>query len=878
MKIVIGHISADFDVLASMVAVHKLYPDVLMVLTGQPEKSVRDYLLTNPVPHLKIYKHKEIDLEQVTEIILVDTRYKNRIGPFKELVEKPGMKVSAYDHHPMDQGDIVPDELFHQEVGSTVTILVNELKKRRIKIPPAEATLIALGIYEDTGCLTYLFTKKADLQATEYLLDQGATLVDIPSFLHTELSSEQLPLFADIIKGIEYYHFEGVQVGISTIICTEYIGELALFIHKLRDIGHIPAVFVLAQLKDRVQIVARSQTRSVNIALVLAELGGGGHRSAGSAVIHDKSLDEVRKKLIEQLNLYVDPMLRAKDFMTSPVMTVSPETRLEQIRKIILRYHHNAYPVVQGKTILGTISSMDVNKALHHELGRQTVDKFMNQNIIQVDAFASLKQVRELLLQPGTDVILVTESSGRLIGVVTRTDILRATHELDHSKTQMQVSSALPVLTAKLRKENLKELMQSRISDKVYQLLEVIGQVGDKMDYAVYIVGGYVRDLFLNLPNYDLDIVVEGDGIAFARKLAKELKGKVKSHKRFNTAIVTTQEHQKIDIATARTEFYEYPAALPIVESSNIKHDLYRRDFTINAMALKLNPVEFGQLYDYFNGMSDLKHGRVKVLHNLSFVEDPTRIFRAVRFEQRYSFKMEKQTRLNISNALELDMFTRLGNERVREEIILILSEPHPWKAIKRMHDLRILPCIHPRINMSPEQERVLKSIATNLDWYAVHFTLPAFEPWQVYFLGLIDALNLDDTRQVCERLVMMVKVRDLACKIKLLELVKTFQAQNIINLGMIYKSLKEIPVEGVLYLLSKLQNPLQVELIKQYLVLIPKTKSELSGDDLIKMGIPPGPRYKEILDELFINRLNGNILSKEDEINYLCQHYLPKK
>jgi len=872
MRIIAGHVNADFDVLASMIAAWRLYPDALLVFTGAQEKAVRDFLATNPISYLTFYNTKDIDIESVSEIILVDTRFSSRIGLLKDLIEKKKIRIISYDHHPANQGDILADENYHRDVGSTATILVTEIKKKKIKLTPQEASIIAIGIYEDTGSLTYVTTKKEDLMAVSYLMDCGATLTDIPSYINMDLNKDQLQIFADIIKAMEYHTIDGVQIGISCVTSTSYLGDLALFIHKLKEIGHIPAVFIIVQLKDRVQIVARSQTRAVNISLVLNELGGGGHRTAGSAVIRNSTAEQAKTRLLELLNIFVEPLIRARNMMSSPVMTITPELRIEQVRKLILRYHHDSYPVLKGKEILGVVSSLDISHAFYLGYGKEQVDRFINREFLLVDVQASFRQIRELMMKPEVDLIGVTEPSGRLVGVISRSDILRATHEAEYGQRKPIGENIPPVESAKLRTQNVKALLHEKIHPFILELLAAIGNVADKMKFSVYIVGGFVRDLMLDVPNYDIDIVVEGDGITFARHLARKLKGKIKSHKRFNTAIVTTQDHLKIDVATARTEFYEYPAALPVVESSTIKHDLYRRDFTINAMAVKLNPADFGLLYDFFNGIADLKHGRVRVLHNLSFVEDPTRIFRAIRFEQRYGFKMDKQTRMNITNALELDIFAKLGNERVREEIILILSEKDPWKAVKRMRDLKVLPFIHPEIPAAQDTERLFKHTRDNLEWFHVKFPSEMINDWEVYFLCLVDSLNIEQCREVCQRLVMIVETESLSRQIKnyILQYGRTIPT----NKGELYSHCHDIRPEGILYLLAQCTQDWEVNTIKEYLENLRFQNITLTGKDLIKMGFHPGPMFKDILEALKIARINGEVTTPGDEEEWVRQYH----
>ena len=171
-----------------------------------------------------------------------------------------------------------------------------------------------------------------------------------------------------------------------------------------------------------------------------------------------------------------------------------------------------------------------------------------------------------------------------------------------------------------------------------------IGKTAEDFNYNAYVIGGFVRDLFLYRSNEDIDVVIEGDGIAFARQFSKEMGTRVHTHEKFGTAVVIFPDGFKIDVASARMEYYKFPAALPTVEMSSLKLDLFRRDFTINTLAIELNPEKFGKLLDFFSAQKDIKDKVLRVLHNLSFVEDPTRVFRALRFEQRFGFTIGKLT------------------------------------------------------------------------------------------------------------------------------------------------------------------------------------------------------------------------------------------
>jgi tRNA nucleotidyltransferase (CCA-adding enzyme) len=224
------------------------------------------------------------------------------------------------------------------------------------------------------------------------------------------------------------------------------------------------------------------------------------------------------------------------------------------------------------------------------------------------------------------------------------------------------------------------------IPDKVVSILKAAGSVGDNYKYRVFAVGGFVRDLFLGVNNFDIDISVEGDGLQFAKKLADKLNGSLIMHEQFGTA--TIEADYKIDIATARSEIYKFPAVYPGVKFGTIEEDLKRRDFTINAIAISLNSTGFAEIVDFFNGRKDLKNGIIRVLHNSSFIDDPTRIFRAVRFEQRYNFKICEHAQALIINAIKAGMLDRLKKQRIEKEINIILKEQRAPFMLKRLKAL----------------------------------------------------------------------------------------------------------------------------------------------------------------------------------------------
>ena len=264
---------------------------------------------------------------------------------------------------------------------------------------------------------------------------------------------------------------------------------------------------------------------------------------------------------------------------------------------------------------------------------------------------------------------------------------------------------------------NLRALMRDHLPPKIFNRLEEAGRLAEQSGVAAFAVGGLVRDLLLRHTNLDVDIAVEGDGMAFARRLADHYKGGLKIFERFATAYVVYPDGFKLDVASARRENYAHPTALPTVAPSSIKEDLYRRDFTINALAIHLNSSHFGELIDFYGGWRDLKNKTIRVLHDRSFVDDPTRVFRAIRFAQRSGFRIENNTLSLLTETAAGDLIHQLSGPRLRNEVMLLLSEKDPRRAIRRIAEFGLLRFLHSGLKLTPQVEALLGKIPNAIAW-----------------------------------------------------------------------------------------------------------------------------------------------------------------
>ncbi|MDH5203216.1 MAG: CBS domain-containing protein [Nitrospirota bacterium] len=862
MDIITSHINADFDSFASMVAAKKLYPEAQIVFPGSQEKKLRDFLEAFHLVEIK--RIKDIDLSKVTRLIVVDTKIPHRIGPFAELLTQKGIKIHIYDHHPFNKNDIRGEVEKIENVGATATIFVEVLKNKKIYMTPMEATVLALGIYEETGCLLFPSTTERDVLVVSYLLRRGANLNIVSSFLKTEMSIEELDLLNELVQSSKEIVAEGIRIMVAKASRDSYIGDAAHFAHRMMEIEDIDAVVVLLSMEGKIVMVARSKVPELNVSKIMKEFGGGGHPTAASATIKEASLEIVEERLTELLHGSVKPGKVASDVMTSPVISIQWNSSVKEAEAMMTRYGVNVLPVLKEGKYVGLISREVVEKALFHGFGKSRTMEFSTTDEITVSQNTPIRKIETLMIEQNQRFMPVVEE-GKIIGAITRTDLLRTLYEefLRRSRIEKTTTKEKPSIG-----RSLSSWLKERYPSEIYNLLKLSGEVAEEIGFTAYLVGGSVRDLLRGEENLDIDIVIEGDGISFAKALGERLHAKVRSHQRFNTAQVIT-ETIKLDVATARTEYYESPAALPKVETSSIKKDLYRRDFTINTLAIKLNPNNFGILIDFFGGQRDLREKAIRVLHNLSFIEDPTRAFRAVRFSERFGFKISKHTENLMKLAIKMNLFEKLSGPRLYEELLLAFNETEPVKTLKRLSDYGLLKVIHPHLICNEELESTLKSMYETLSWFNLLFLEEKTDRGILYLMSLLSGLKDEEVRAVIERLSPSPKVSDMIINgmSQARDLLRKFPLDDPVE---IYHHLRKLSLETVLFSMAISRDRQKQKVISQYLTELRKVKTILKGDDLKNMGIQPGPLYSKILTILLDERLRGHLKSREDEEKFV--------
>jgi len=886
MELITTHVNADFDGLASMVAARRLYPAARLVFPGSQEKRLRDYLAQSLL-QIHCLALREVKAREVSRLVLVDTRQAGRIDTLAGCLDNPGMELHIYDHHPATPNDLVGQVNVVRETGATATIFTQIFRGRGLVCGREEATLLALGIYEDTGFFLHSSTTPEDLEAAGWLMRQGANLDVIGQFVTRDLNTVQVSLLGELIKGTTTYTIQDIEIAVARVTLPDYADDFSALAGHLMAMENLNVLCVLACMGERTYFIARSRIPEVNAGQLARELGGGGHASAAAATIKDLTLFEAEEKLLHLLHRHVRPRAMAREIMSAPPITIFPDLPIQEANRLLTRYSITVLPVIPQaapppaatgrEAVLGLISRRVVEKAIHHGLGHLPVSEYMTTEVASLPSQATLADIQDLIIEHRQRLVPVVDE-GHLAGVITRTDLLNVlVNDPAHLPRNLLLERELPSVE---RSRNLSDLLADQLPRDTVVLLSTIGEVAEEQGQAAYAVGGFVRDLLLRIQNDDLDIVVEGDGILLARRLAERLGGKARMHEKFRTATVVLPDDTRLDIATARLEYYEYPAAMPTVELSSLKLDLFRRDFTINAMALQLNPQRFGRLIDYFNCQNDLKERRIRVLHNLSFVEDPTRIFRAIRFEQRLDFQIARHTEKLLRNAVRRDLFGRFSGQRFFNELKHILSEDNPLPALRRLAEFDLFRFLWPDLRPHPRIDRRFLHLVGQahrvLSWFKLLYLQEACRPWVVYLLVIMHRSHLRELMNFCVRFELPERTRR-----QLLE-----QKSNADRIGQemlerpslkpseVYWLLEGLHSEGLLYLMATARRRQQQEAISRHVTTLRRIRPLLDGRDLKREGYPHGPTYRAMLNHLLEAQLDGLVTSREEALALLRDHY----
>jgi len=931
MDLILCHTTADFDALGAAVGLTRLKPGAKVVLTGGAHPAVRDFLALHRDEYALI-ERRAVNPDKIQSLIVVDTQKCDRLGKAAEWLELPQVKsIEVYDHHLGIQTDIPATYTQIEAVGSTTTMIVEQLQQTSIQLSTVEATVMALGIHVDTGSLTFEQTTPRDAAALAWLMIAGANVRQIAEYVDPGLSPQLQQLFTKAIDNLHSITHLGCTISWVLLKTPDYVPGLSSLASRLVELTECDALLLAAeywklgsktiedvptknhnQPSSRLTIIGRSRIDGTNLHELFQPLGGGGHSQAAAVNLRGVNPPVILEQLINQLKEQIPQPLTARELMSSPVRTIRPQTTIREAQRILLRYGHSGLSVVdENDQLVGIISRRDLDLALHHGFGHAPVKGYMTRNVKTITPQTSLDQIESLMVTYDIGRLPILDNE-QLLGIVTRTDVLRQLHQRGNGEWGIE-NLELRIENGESSSQSVIPNLRYRLAPPLWELLTKAAQEAQKQGWHLYLVGGAVRDLLLvddsdktdnsvqQLLLADIDLVVDGfhhsadvgAGVTLARALQQIYpNARLSVHGAFQTAALLWHNDPVLgslwlDIATARTEFYPYPAANPEVEASSIRQDLYRRDFTINALAARLTcSRRIGKqnstsipILDFFGGLLDLRSRQIRVLHANSFIEDPTRIYRAVRFAVRLGFAIEPQTEAYIEYAIESGVYNRSLAEnnkapalqtRLKAELKYILEAPYWAPALQLLSSLGALQCLHPTLKLDKEL------------WWQVRLVdrwLRRFDPdnslvhWQMRLEVLIAHLPAEERGKVANNLQLPLD------SLTRLEQLERDEAEVVEKLPQcqrnseIVRFLRQYQLPTLVLIGVESTRAIRSQ-IWQYLTTLAHIQAPLNGNDLRKLGYKPGPQYREILDRLLAAALDGVIQDKADAKAFLGEHY----
>ncbi|WP_267383819.1 CBS domain-containing protein [Cyanobacterium sp. uoEpiScrs1] len=903
MDLILCHQTVDFDALGAAVGLSLLRIDSRIVLTGGAHPSVKDFLSLYR-DELALIELRSVNIEQIRSLTVVDAQQRERLGRVSAWFDLPHItNIEIYDHHPNTTSDSDIPATFTkiEPVGATTTIIVEIMQRECIYPNPIEATVMALGIHVDTGSFTFSQSTPRDVYALAWLMERGVNLETVAEYCDPDFSPKLQQLLQESLNNIQKTNIKGYTVT-SVLLTTEtFISGLSNLTQRLMKLTKSDALLLGHSYKKRrsnkpyekgrLTIIGRTRIKETNLNQLFKVYGGGGHKQAASLILREAEPRKTLDNLLQEFIAQIPYPLTARDLMSSPVRTIRPETTIEQAKKILLRYGHSGLLIVDdSKHLVGIISRRDLELAFHYGLSHAPVKGYMAQQLKTITPDTTLPEIESIMVTHDLGRLPVVEENG-LLGIITRTDLLRQIYKNRREK-QNQKDKKITLISSSL------SFISQRLSSPIWKFLQFAAKEAEKQGWHLYIVGGAVRDLFLSeeekfLLVQDIDLVVDGfrhsadvgAGVKLASILQKSFSNtKLSVHGEFQTATLLWHKDPQlgslsVDIATSRTEFYPYPAANPKVEASSIRQDLYRRDFTINSLAIRLTSPRAGDLLDFFGGMLDLQTRKVRVLHANSFIEDPTRIYRAVRFAVRLKFDIETQTKVYISNAVKGGIYEQLINKkyevpslkiRLKTELKYILEAGY-WKpALRLLADLDALMCLHSKLVLDAISWWQIRYLSR---WLRYIDSKNNLEHWLLRLEALISQLDIAESSKIALNLQLP---KDSIRRLKTLSEIELDIKENLIKLDTKSKITRMFNFyqESDLILIAVRSSKRIRYTIWQYLTKWSKIKPLLNGNDLIAMGYRPGPQYKIILDRLLNATLDREITTKE-EARKLVKHMM---
>ena len=858
MQVVILDERTDLDALSSAYGITLIERNTLIVLSNVVPATAR--LVLNRFKSK--FEGKIINREQlknVEKVFLVDSNYLNEIREFLEM----GIPIEVYDHHPILERH--PSVKYHvEQLGAATTLVVERIIEEKIHIDSDDATILALGIYEDTGSFTYNMTTPRDMKAASFLLEKGADLNFIRYVVEEKIDEDLARIIEQLIENIHTVVTGDKRIILTYAVYDRYIQDVSSVFHMIKPFEEADAVFAAVNFSGKITLIGRSKTKEIDAGKILSFFGGGGHYAAASATIRGITTNDVLRYLEEILLIEGFSDLTIGQIMKKSFHTVEINLLLNQVPLKLLEEPMIVVVDDNGK-FQGVIFSKVIKEALNHGVKGAKVRDFVIDELVVFSPDTGIFQAERELSKFSQDYFPVVKD-GYPVGVVSRFDILKAAHgRIFDAEKEVFISRQ----RISPKKSDFRRHLRRYLPEDVLSELRFIGEVSKELGFRAFLVGGVVRDIVLGKKNLDIDVIIEGDAVKLIKEYARRRGYSFHVFEEFMTGQVKLPNGLKIDFATARKETYDYPGAYPKVERATIKEDLFRRDFTINTLAIEITEGSFGILLDFFNGLRDIKDRVIRILHQLSFIEDPIRILRALRFAGRLSFRLGKTTEKLLKAAIEQNLLQTAPAGRINLELELTFSEERVVDILILMSEYKVLHQLIPEYFFDERREEILVKVRDLIVSFELFLDIEV-DKNSLYLLSLMYHLPLEISYQFLEKYFFLKSKQIFKEFFDKKEILSSVPEKN----SRLYKLIRHLKKEVVIFMCAISE----VDLSERIIEILKKEKEKgyiISGKDLKELGLKPSPLFGRIIEDVFLKFLDGQIKNRNEAIEYVKSKYL---
>ena len=815
----------------------------------------------------KTIKFENVDFASLQTVFLVGITHLKQNQEFIEAVSKHSPRIVVVCDRPATLPFAVETELC--DSISMTAWLVNRLRDKLVHFSSEDMQTFRLAVTEKTWAGLSARVKAEDHRAITFLDRQTLAPGRIANTVVLGMHDGQTALYRQLLKNIEDIQPGYWPITLIAVKVGNQVQDIEPVVDAIWSDISPPVLLLMLTFGNFTRVWCRSSPTQIDFREIFADFRPGRLRNWVYFSFSGAGHEPNRSRVLQHLEKNLKPDLTAGDIMSASPQCIDWHASVRSAFDTMLKFNIMSLIVMQNHEFAGIVTRRDLDRALQMNLLDSEIGPYVPTSMPIVSPGTPVRVLKNLMVRYNLTRLPVLHGT-EVVGIITTHELLRSLPDylpLPHDFLPLAEQASLP------GSAELEKLLKLVFSLRIYHVLQQIGRYASQQSVNAFAVGGFVRDLLLERQNFDIDVVVIGDAIPFAAGLSREFSCDYKVYDRFHTARIYLED-LKIDFSSARIEHYSDPGALPHIEFSGLSNDLYRRDFTINALALSLNPEHFLELKDFFGGYNDLINRRIRILHSFSFLEDPTRLFRAIRFAGRFNFALEQDTRRAFELAINREAPENLSLKRIGAEISRCLNEDRPQQIVADLFSAGLMKYLSPEMveaDILPGRFKLIRSLIRRFKPLGEDIDSEA-----IFWTGILSVIRNDNTEKILDALGTPHSRRRLI--LQALTAMKTVPVAIVkvdeTDARALYDLLHELALEAMLSLMAFSLDKRNARKILHFIMYLRKIKCDITGKDLISVGIQPGPHMRRIFSHIIELKLKGSQFTREEELALAIQLY----